>query len=576
MLFKKTHFTIYIIFLTILFVLQACEKKEFKKPSKKHNTAEIDRLISLGYKHNKNEEFDSSYYYYSKAKHAADVKKDTSRIIHSLGWIAQIQSNQGDYSGSETTITEALPFLKNTKKYPNGAWNIYNALGNNYMFTSDYDNALIYYNKALNLKTDQNLKAGIQNNIAMIHMYKGNFQHAKQILFPLTLQNEVISDPELNSKILDNLGNCYYELNNTIGLAYLRKALKIRKQNKDNWGITSSYFNLYEYYKKSDPNLSNKYAQLAYEKATRANAVKERLQILEVLIKNSMGDHLKEYSLNYIHINDSINKIRQKAKNQFAKIKYDSKKEKEENIILKEQKIENELLLAEQRNKSQFITFISIIGLVLTFFLFYFLKGKNKKEKIQTSYNTEIRIAKKLHDELANDVYQTIAFAETQDLSSVNNKETLLNNLDTIYSRTRNISKENSSIETGINYIPNLMEMMSGYNTDKTNVLIHGLDTINWSSIENTKKITLYRVLQELLVNMKKHSKSSLVVLSFKINKNVIHLNYTDNGLGVTFDKINLKSGLQNMEKRILAIKGTITFDTKPDKGFKVNITFPK
>jgi signal transduction histidine kinase len=25
-----------------------------------------------------------------------------------------------------------------------------------------------------------------------------------------------------------------------------------------------------------------------------------------------------------------------------------------------------------------------------------------------------------------------------------------------------------------------------------------------------------------------------------------------------------------------LAIKGTITFDTKPDKGFKVNITFPK
>jgi hypothetical protein len=31
----------------------------------------------------------------------------------------------------------------------------------------------------------------------------------------------------------------------------------------------------------------------------------------------------------------------------------------------------------------------------------------------------------KLHDELANDVYQTMAFAETQDLSTTRNKEIL-------------------------------------------------------------------------------------------------------------------------------------------------------
>ena len=30
------------------------------------------------------------------------------------------------------------------------------------------------------------------------------------------------------------------------------------------------------------------------------------------------------------------------------------------------------------------------------------------------------------------------------------------------------------------------------------------------------------------------------------------------------------------MENRILAIKGTITFETEPDKGFKVKITMPK
>lgn len=57
-------------------------------------------------------------------------------------------------------------------------------------------------------------------------------------------------------------------------------------------------------------------------------------------------------------------------------------------------------------------------------------------------YATETRISKKLHDKLVNDVYYVPSFAETQDLSTEGNKETLLKDLDNIYSRTRNISKK--------------------------------------------------------------------------------------------------------------------------------------
>lgn len=73
-----------------------------------------------------------------------------------------------------------------------------------------------------------------------------------------------------------------------------------------------------------------------------------------------------------------------------------------------------------------------------------FLVAKNKREKMKS---TEIRIAEKLHDELANDVFQSMAFAETQDLYSTQNKEIVRTNLNTIYSRTRNISTENSTSE---------------------------------------------------------------------------------------------------------------------------------
>jgi signal transduction histidine kinase len=194
---------------------------------------------------------------------------------------------------------------------------------------------------------------------------------------------------------------------------------------------------------------------------------------------------------------------------------------------------------------------------------------------VKISYTTEIRISKKLHDELANDVYQTMAFAETQDLSTAQNKEILLTSLDTIYSRTRNISRENSTIEAGALFETSLKEMMSGFHTNEINILTNGMDTIQWNAINSTKKITLYRVLQELLVNMKKHSQCSLVVLTFKKNENKLQVDYTDNGIGATLEELTSKNGLQNVENRIHAIKGTLNFDSKSNKGFRVRFIFP-
>ena len=168
-----------------------------------------------------------------------------------------------------------------------------------------------------------------------------------------------------------------------------------------------------------------------------------------------------------------------------------------------------------------------------------------------------------------------MTFVETHDLSEQSNKDILLYNLDTIYSRTRNISQENGYIETGLNYNSHLKEVMSDFNTETTNIIINGLDTINWTLIDNTIKITVYRVIQELLVNMKKHSKSNLVVFSFEKNKDIMAIRYTDNGIGANLEALNLKNGLQNVENRIKAINGTIIFDTTSNRGFKVNISFP-
>jgi signal transduction histidine kinase len=488
--------------------------------------------------------------------------------------MSEIQQNQGDYSGSETTAIEALPFLNNTLD-PSYESSIYNLLGVVYLKLFDYDNALYYYTKGSNLKIDDIRKLKMIHNIAVVYMAKHDYHHAIQILLPLTSRKEVRNDPAPYSKALDNLGFSYFKVGNSKGIDYLNQALKIKISLKDDWGMAASYLHLTQYYKQTNPKLANDYARMAYEKATKVNNVDDRLESLASLIQSSAVNQSKFYSEKYIRINDSITKVRQNARNQFAKIKYDSKKEKKENLSLKTEKVLTALELEQQKNKNLLLYFLILIGILSTIFLYYYLKAINKKEKIQTSYDTETRIAKKLHDELANDVYHTMAFAETQDLSSDQNKEILLHNLDTIYSRTRNISKENSAIDTGLDFVGGLKEMMSSFNTDAVTILITGMDSANWNALEANKKIIVYRVLQELLVNMKKHSQCSLVVIAFKKNENKLQIDYSDNGLGAASDKINSRNGLQNVENRILAIKGTITFDTKPGKGFKTSFTIP-
>ena len=126
--------------------------------------------------------------------------------------------------------------------------------------------------------------------------------------------------------------------------------------------------------------------------------------------------------------------------------------------------------------------------MVLILFIIRYYRNKNRIEKIKASYSTEIRIAKKLHDELANDVYYTMSFAETKDLMLPENKEQLLVNLDAIYNRTRNISGENSDIDTGDKFEVNLKAMLSNYTGDTINIIVKDNHDINWLKIQPEKK----------------------------------------------------------------------------------------
>ena len=103
----------------LLTILSSCNNKPQVTITNKRNLSSLNTLIEKGHNHYKSGSFDSSYYYFNKVKNEAEHIKDTSRLVHSLSWMAQIQRNEGDYTGSEATAVEALPYLEKTDKFPN-------------------------------------------------------------------------------------------------------------------------------------------------------------------------------------------------------------------------------------------------------------------------------------------------------------------------------------------------------------------------------------------------------------------------------------------------------------------------
>lgn len=551
MKYLQFRFPNFIFTLLLISILFSCTETK-----KKDETKEADFLLKKGLSNYEKQQFDSTFYYFNKAKLIYNPK-EKEKIVYALFFMADVQLIQCDFAGSEETATEAL---KTFPEYKNIS-SIYNLLALNYLEQLDYKNALKFNNLCLNLSKTESEKCVLKNNSAHIFMEAKNFNKAKTVLENV-LQNDSVKNDKANyARILDNLGYTYFKLNNPKAITLLNQSIHIRNSLKIDYDCTSSLIHLSEYYQNSNVSLAYSFADKAFKIASKYRVPNDRILALKYLIASSEANQTKKLSLLQFKISDSINKVRQIAKNEFSKIKYDSKKATTEAVKYKNQ---NSLLYA-------------LVGLlILVGILLYFLyKSRNKQKLQKIAYQTETRISKKLHDELANDVYNAMIFAENQDLTSNENKEFLLDSLDTIYARTRNIAKENSDIDTGIEFQENLTSMISSYNSDKVNVIIQNINAINWESLKKDVKISIFRVVQELLVNMKKHSQCSLVIIGFDSKLSTIEITYKDNGIG-SAEMLKFKNGLLNVENRIKGVKGSITFETEINKGFKATLIAPK
>lgn len=535
------------IFCLVSLLFESCLKD---KTNNNEEDKKYSELLSKTSKLEEENKIDSAFYFINSYSINSEIPiyyQNKSKLE-----LSRLYQKQGDFIESEAIIVSILQSNTDSLLEPN----IHNDLGIVFKEQKQFEKSLQHYSIAKEKSSSELHKAIINNNIGVVYLEEEKYSNAISVLSPLLNNLSLKEYPFFYVKAIDNLGYSYLNIDKLkIADSLLQRGYFIRDSINDNQGKVASTIHLSKLFLKQNDTLNAiSSAKEAYNIATSIKNPDDRLEALDLLIRL---DKKNDWYKIYHSLQDSILSVRQNHKYQFAKIRYDESKALEQ--------------VKKEKNQKIILTITILILLLIGVLLFRIFKLNNKKEQLRTIYNTETKISKKVHDELANDIFQTLSFVEIDENSDSNFKNNLLDKLDKIYAKSRNISRENNSIKTDKEYIEELTNLINGFNTNSTQIITKGIKNINWVKIKEEQKIAIYRVLQELLINMKKHSNASLVLISYEIKNNSLEIKFKDNGQGIK--ELKIKNGLANVETRIKDISGKCIFES--DNGFKVLINIP-
>ena len=514
-----------------------------------------------------NKKYNSSFSLFNSSFQEFIAHKNPEKASRALAFQAIIQTIEGDYFGSEKTSTEALNLIQKSKiSNDNLLVSIYNQIALNKEYQKDFASSTFWYELAEKKNKDPYNSLVILNNIAVGFYEQGKYD--KAIIILKKINSKKIDSLELKARIIDNLSYVMFLKNkNYKAEKGLFVALKIREKEKDLWGQNASHAHLAEYFLEKNPEKSIYHSRKMFEIAKQLDSPDDQLEALQKLIALEPSEKSKFYFSKYQKINDSLQNARSKAKNQFALIRYETEKEKTENA-------QNKIKILNRN-----IALLSLFSTIIISIFWYRKRKKQterekellKQEKEIEVKNTQLKFSKKVHDVVANGLYQTMV--EIQNIDNLP-KENILDKLENLYEKSRDISNENPQEKT-LNFSEKISEMLSSFSCEEIKVLIIGNSENYWKQLSEISKKELFYILRELMVNMKKHSLATAVVLKFEINNNIFSVKYTDNGVGIKDFEKKYGSGIQNTENRIAKINGDINFEKNPKGGLIVNMNIP-
>lgn len=556
----------YLNFYVFFLVFFSCTKSN--KKEEKIQNSEFEKA----YKFLDEEKIDSAFLYFDKAKNIFLENRDSLGVAKCLVNMAITLTDEGDYFGGQETALEALRFLDvNNEKHYSYLSSDLNNLGISTYQLKDYEKAIYFYELAIKYSRDSSASKIYLNNIARA------YQDQKEYSKAISLYKRVLKEEKKNSssyaRTLTNYAQAMWLSNpNYDPLVQYAEAYYIRAAMKDLWGLNSSYARLSDYYEKNNRDSSLYYAHKQYTVAKQINSGDDQIKALERLIKVVRSDSVTFYFNQYKLINDSIQQARAAAKNQFALIRYEVEKNKADNLRLEKENSEKQNRLVRQRaitGASIFLLLLAVGGGTLWY--------KRRKQRLELEAEnkvkeTQLHLSKKVHDVVANDIYHVMTEVEYRDDLD---REVLLDKLEIIYNQSRDIShnvEQRSTVE--VPYNEQISTLLKPYGTSDRRISIVGIDAEQWVDVSKRIKEEIKYVLQELMVNMKKHSRAERVVVRIEKSDQQLKIFYKDNGVGLPAERPQGK-GMTNTVSRIESLGGGIIFVSEPGEGLSITVNIP-
>lgn len=347
-----------------------------------------------------------------------------------------------------------------------------------------------------------------------------------------------------------------------------------------------------------NPNILYSEALIQKNLNNLSEAAKLAEQHLELAIQSQDLDHIlrgyellaKTYSvigrdregfqvLNRLNqFKDSINSANQSTTFAYYQTLYETEKKQRE-LLNKTQELEE----SKAKSASKTRWFLSLIAFLIAIaigaFLWKSLKQAKKEKGLQETYSRQLltsqederlRISKDLHDGLGQSlllIKNRVALKQDESTGQL---------LDSAISELRAIARSLHPMQLEKLGLSKATEQLLGQIDRETDLFVSSEIQDIKGKLSREQELHLYRILQECLNNVLKHSEASAIRIILNEQEGQVKLKIEDNGIGFDFSERyqDFQSlGLKTLKERTAAIQGLMKVSSEKGKGSQFTFT---
>jgi signal transduction histidine kinase len=572
--------------------------------AKEHDNYDLITKIygNMGINFSISSQYDSALLLFQEFSDLAKKENNETDIATAANNIGLLLLNKGSYYKALSRFVEAEYIFFNQKDTSKIS-SVYLNIAIIHRDLENYDESILYSRKSITIKEAIEDKRGLMNtyvNLAAVFNHKDMNDSVEFYLDradPLAKEtDDLISQISVNYTRM----RLYSESNRAdLSIPIGIRSIELMKDDLDNLELLSrikiELGRAYAYQSKL------RIAQEMVSEGLEISLANDLAQVsvsgfeVQSIIQSASGNYFEAFQSHkkYMTLSDSINNTKKSKLMSELEVEFKTE-QKERKIIEQDLEIVTKKSAIEEQRTQIGLLATSIIIILLVGFGFYLMSRNKQKLLLQRSIASERengfkaiitateeerkRIAKDLHDGVVQQIAAVkLTLARVEKRLPKEEREEIVkakNMAEAAAEETRNLSHQMMpKILMEVGLVPAMEEVINNLlsvNNMTVDFQQHGLK----DRYDNRIEIAVYRIFQELVNNVVKHSQAKNVDVQLMESGGKLMLIVEDDGVGMKKEK-NDGIGLSNIKSRLTTIDGKVDYASGETSGTVATIVIP-